>query len=900
GPIAGQDYPTALMVGQGVIGSVAASGRAIIANAESTPNGHSEHMLCVPLVTFKEIMGVMVVSRLHKTPFGEDDLRFFESIVRQVAAAIYSARRFEETRTNLNELAILYETSSAISSARDTEAVLKTLIRQMVQIINASSGRMYSWDKDLNTGSVQAEFLSEEATPKEVETEPIFRLGQRPILQVMRGQQPAVFQVSNPALDEVELAEMARCGCLSRLLVPLVVKGAAIGWVELWETRRERSFTADEIRLARLLANQAAVALENVQYLRQLQQALEESDALYQVASTLASTQDSHAIMSIVLQEYLRALNLYQGSVVIFDFETKKGVVKVSQQDDAPARWKRTEPAYEGLLRPVQGLEGWQFELRNNPVYEQLMSTHWPVVIEDVQTAPLPVNIKKKSGAATSSLIELGWVGPETLSLLVIPIQVRGEISGAILIEATRQKRLFSSGEISLGQAMADQLGVGLQSVELYEAELQRRQQAETLREVSSVVGSSLNLNEVLERILDQLARVVKYHSAAIHLIEGKRRRIIAGRGFPNPKKVVGLTFPVNLDNEQDPGMVAIQRHQPLIAHNIPPSYNTLKKSNEQIKSWMGIPLIARDKVIGLISIDHTQANAYDEDDLQLALAFANQVAIALENARLYELEVRELERELEIAHTIQETLLPQIVPQIEGLQISGRILPARQIGGDFFHFFAINQDQLGVAIGDVSGKGIPAALYMAVAITAIDAQIQADIGPGKLLNRLNHILYNRLRENKMNIGLQVAHFAPLPAPKDGDGKPLEQPRGMLMTVASGGMIAPIGATKHGLRYLPVGGLPVGSLAPPEEVYQDDVFLLDPFTTVIFTSDGIVEAQNETRELFGFERLEQAIADIIETQDAEQIAEHIINTAQEFIGQAEQNDDMTVVVVVKT
>jgi serine phosphatase RsbU (regulator of sigma subunit) len=95
-------------------------------------------------------------------------------------------------------------------------------------------------------------------------------------------------------------------------------------------------------------------------------------------------------------------------------------------------------------------------------------------------------------------------------------------------------------------------------------------------------------------------------------------------------------------------------------------------------------------------------------------------------------------------------------------------------------------------------------------------------------------------------------------------------------------MIAPIGATRHGLRYLPVGGLPVGALSPPEQTYHDDVFLLDPFTTVIFTSDGIVEAQNEARELFGFERLETAISAVIETQDAELIAEYIINTRPGF------------------
>ncbi len=895
GPLVNEEYPTAVPVGQGVIGKVAATGQAATANDTTPlPGQDVQHMLCAPLITLKEMMGVMVLSRINNPPFGDDDLRFFKSIVQQVSSAIYNARRFEETRTNLNELAVLYETSFAIVTARDTEAVLSTLVRQMVHVMDLSSGFIVSWNRPQNTGTIQAKFFGDGVIGR-VEVGATFNLANRPWLSTLRQQQPIVFQLKDPALPEDERLEMETQGCLSRLLVPLVVKGETNGWADLWETRRERLFNGDEIRLARMLANQAAVALENVQYLKQTQQALEETDALYQVASTLASTQDAQTIMSIVLQEYLRALNLKQGSAIAFDFDTKTGVVKMSIEDDQPARSPEAEPPLADSARPAYGREGWEFSLKNNPIYERLMGTHRPVAIND--TGVETISFLPRSVPPLQSLLHFGWAGPETFSLLVLPIQPRGDITGALVIEATRYPHTFTQAEISLGQAMVDQLGVGLQNVELFEAEYRRRQQAETLRDVLLIVGSSLNLDEVLEKILDQLGRVIKYDSAAIHLIENNRRRIIAGRGFPNPKKVIGMTFRPNTDDDQDPGMIALRKRQPLVVNHVPDSYNIFKKSPlDKIESWMGIPLIARDKAIGLITIMHGQANAYDEDDLQLALAFANQAAIALENARLYEVEVRELERELEIAQTIQETLLPQLVPQVPGLEISGRILPARHIGGDFFHFFPVGKDQLGVAIGDVSGKGIPAALYMAVAITAIDVQIRFDLAPGELLNRLNQILYTRLKENKMNIGLQVATFSPLPDDTSSD-KP--KPQGVLMTIASAGMIAPIGATEYGCRILPVGGLPVGALAPPEQNYQDDMFLLDPFTTIIFVSDGIVEAQNESRELFGFERLENAINEIISSRDAEVVADHIINRAQEFIGQAEQHDDMTVVVVVK-
>jgi sigma-B regulation protein RsbU (phosphoserine phosphatase) len=417
--------------------------------------------------------------------------------------------------------------------------------------------------------------------------------------------------------------------------------------------------------------------------------------------------------------------------------------------------------------------------------------------------------------------------------------------------------------------------------------EYERRQQAETLREVSFVVGSSLNLEDVLEHILDQLGRVIKYDSAAIHLIEGKQRRIIAARGFTHPEKVIGMAFPIQLD-PKEPGSIAIHTRQPLVIGNIQELYHAFTETpHRHIKSWMGIPLIARDNVIGLISIDRTQINAYDESAVNLALAFANQVAVALENARLYELEVRQLERELDIAQGIQETLLPQEMPHLPGLDIYGRVLPARQVGGDFFQFALPIPDHFSLAIGDVSGKGIPAALYMAVTMTAIDAQINDNPQPGQLLNKLQRVLFNRLQENKMNLGLQVAGFNLSP----------KSPSERYMTLASAGMISPIVAGPTGCTLLPVSGFPLGtSLADID--YNETKIPLDPHTAVIFTSDGIVEARNEQGELFGFERLETAINQINPTLHAQTIVDHLINAAQQFTGQAEQNDDMTVVVVV--
>jgi serine phosphatase RsbU (regulator of sigma subunit) len=465
------------------------------------------------------------------------------------------------------------------------------------------------------------------------------------------------------------------------------------------------------------------------------------------------------------------------------------------------------------------------------------------------------------------------------------------------------EEELFTAEKIRLMRLLSNQAAVALENAQylqqmeqVYQAELRRRRQAETLREISSIVGSSLQLNEVLERILDQLQRVVKYDSAAVHLVEGNRRRIIAGHGFAHPEEVIGLTFPLQ-PNEDEPGSLVIHYREPIVIGNISDQYATFKRPpHDHIKSWLGTPLIVRDKVIGLITIDREVAHAFSQEDMNLAQAFANQVAIALENPRLYEWEINEIERELTIAHEIQETLLPQFAPQIPGLQISGRMTPVHQIGGDFFYFFDPAAGQFGVAIGDVSGKGIPAALYMAAVMTAIDTEINhKNPNPGQLLKNLHHILYERLRQNKMNIGLQVATFS---EHSEAESNLALKSGAKIMTIANAGMISPIVATEAGCHFLSTSGFPLG--APLNDpTYVEEKIWLSPGTAVIFTSDGIVEAGNEVGELFSFERLEATVNEIIHTHDAELIAEHIIYKAQAFMNEAkEQHDDMTVVVVV--
>ncbi|MDM8528490.1 SpoIIE family protein phosphatase [Anaerolineales bacterium HSG24] len=606
----------------------------------------------------------------------------------------------------------------------------------------------------------------------------------------------------------------------------------------------------------------------------------DETISLYQMTSVLATIHEAQTIINIGLSEYLQATGLNQGRVI---------------------RFNRQQTKYETVFMDLF-VENFHpensthhVELHADPLFTLLSNLQSPVIVDTVAQSIIS-STNNKATPFSKNLIS--WFGDDAQSILVIPLKIRGSLTGVIVAESPQEKHHFDRSVISIGQAIAHQLSLALQNVNLYENEQKQRRLSEILQEVAFSVGTSLKLNEVLDNLLIQLNRIIHYDIAFVFLIENGSRHLIAGSGYSELHKVLGQTNAIKF-NPDDPLSNVVHTRRTQIVDNLPEAYPKFKHPvGHDLKSWMGIPLIAHDQIIGLVSTYKTEEGSYDDDMDEVCLAFGHQVAIAFENARLHEIAVNKLGRELEIAQEIQETLLPQVVPQVPGLQISGRILPARQVGGDFFHFFPVSGgDQLGVAVGDVSGKGIPAALYMAVAITAIDIQVRSDPPPGELMNQLNGALYERLQENKMNIGLQVATFEPLLAP---DGNADNEARGVLMTTASGGMIAPIGATERGCRFLPVSGLPIGALPPPDQTYEEDMFLLDPFTTIIFTSDGIVEAQNETGELFGFDRLEASINEIAHIRDAEVVADYVINAAQLFMGQAEQSDDMTVVVVVKT
>ncbi|GAB4504166.1 MAG: histidine kinase N-terminal 7TM domain-containing protein [Anaerolineales bacterium] len=221
-------------------------------------------------------------------------------------------------------------------------------------------------------------------------------------------------------------------------------------------------------------------------------------------------------------------------------------------------------------------------------------------------------------------------------AIMSFPLIARQKWLGAIIL-AYNHPRRFQPEEISIGEQAASLIALALEKFQAVEAASKRAEESETLRRAGAAVVQTLRSTEAVDRILEQLSLVVPYDSASVQLLRENELEIVGGRGWDEEamKKVMGLRFPVPGDN---PNSVVIETGKPYILNNPREVHETFaQEPHSHIRSWMGIPLAVRGQVIGLLAIDSMHLNRFTDEDVKMAVAFADQVAIALENARLYE-----------------------------------------------------------------------------------------------------------------------------------------------------------------------------------------------------------------------------------------------------------------------
>jgi sigma-B regulation protein RsbU (phosphoserine phosphatase) len=269
-------------------------------------------------------------------------------------------------------------------------------------------------------------------------------------------------------------------------------------------------------------------------------------------------------------------------------------------------------------------------------------------------------------------------------------------------------------------------------------------------------------------------------------------------------------------------------------------------EANPETRSELAVPLIYKDKVIGVLDLEHTRRGFFTDDHRRIMTTLAAQVAIAIENARLYEQIARQeqrLERDLALARELQMRLLPQTLPQLEHLELAAKFIPARAIGGDLYDFIPYSLSRLGFVIGDVSGKGAPAAIYAALVSGILRSHAPIEPGPAEMLSAVNLSLAERRIEAQF-VSLIYAVW-------DDQQRTLQ--------VANSGLPRPVLVHEGKNSVIEATGLPLGLF--DDASYDEFRFKMKPGDMFVFFSDGILDARNRRGELFGRGRVEKIIAE---------------------------------------
>jgi len=403
-----------------------------------------------------------------------------------------------------------------------------------------------------------------------------------------------------------------------------------------------------------------------------------------------------------------------------------------------------------------------------------------------------------------------------------------------------------------------------------------------TLYQITRELNSSLDLDVVLENVMDRVIEVTGAERGFLMLrnegngdLEFKVARGIDRQALTSPEFQVSTTIIRKV----------VQTRQPLLTDNAQFDKRFTRGESIMIlglRSILCVPILVRERMTGLVYVDNRlQAGLFNEGHRELLAAFAMQAGIAIENARLYQVAVEKgrMEKELQMAQDIQRGLLPHVLPILPGYDIAAAWHSAREVAGDFYDYFPANGDGLGVVIADVSDKGAPAAIFMAVARSLIRGAALASDTPEAMLRQTNLTLLQDT-ESGMFVTVYYAILHP----------------GGQVTGVNAGHNRPllVRASQGAHEFLPRGGRPLGWF---EDLPVSAISVqLVPGDVMVLYTDGLTEAENRRGEPFGEDRLVDVVQECA-GQPAEKIKARLIAAVETFRDGAPPFDDLTLVVV---
>jgi phosphoserine phosphatase RsbU/P len=374
------------------------------------------------------------------------------------------------------------------------------------------------------------------------------------------------------------------------------------------------------------------------------------------------------------------------------------------------------------------------------------------------------------------------------------------------------------------------------------------------LLDITKKISRSLDLQEVLNLVMDTLGSLIPYDAAGIFVLQCMTKNATLKASAAPGQNCVFHTEAVRGYDIDELRELRLKMGEGIIGHVavsgdpiISPDVRSDPRyinAREETRSEMVAPIISNDEVIGVFDLESDRLNAYDQDDLQVLLLLASQVAIIIEKVMLHEqlVEKKRLEGQLEVARQVQLELLPAHDPELEGFDICAWNFSTEEVSGDYYDWVSIYEDQIGMVIADVSGKGVPAALLMAFLRASLRAAIHIGYAPHISMAKVNYLLWESIERNQF----VTAFYGVLDASN------------RTLAYTNAGHNPPLLMDADGTsRFMERGGLPLGMFRNTRyyEYYQ----AIEPGQLLVLYTDGATEANGKNGEEYGRGRLEEAV-----------------------------------------
>jgi PAS domain S-box-containing protein len=520
-----------------------------------------------------------------------------------VCEDITERKRAEEALSHYVErLKTLRQIDQAILSAQSAEAIARAALGRIRHLLPCQWASVAEFDLPTATASVLAVQIDDEtrmgmgACIALTQWEAMAELEQGRIRVV-----EDILSLSQPSQTERVLGAE---GLRSTLNVPLVAQGELIGALNLGASS-PGAFSLEHVDIAREVADQLAVGIQNARLYRETRLRAERLAAVNRIGRAVSATLHLDDLMEVVYQGIVSAFEADALFVALYDPLANELDYRI--QVDQGIRL----PPERQLLEA--GLTAW------------IVTQKKPLLIRNYEQEREGLPVIHLWGTMQ---VPICWLGA--------PMQIGERVVGVISVQAYRPYA-YGEEEQLLLSTIADQVAVAVENARLFEAEQRRRQEAETLRQAALALTTSLDRNQVVERILGQLQRVVPYDSASVQLLKDGQLEIIGGRGFPNLPDILGFIFSTEGEN---PNSVVVRTRAPFIVSDGPAVYKEFQRephASAGIRAWLGVPMLVGEQLIGIITLDKREPGFYTPEQARLAEAFAAQAAAAIENSRLYE-----------------------------------------------------------------------------------------------------------------------------------------------------------------------------------------------------------------------------------------------------------------------